>query len=81
MVRNARGASRRERKVVLSYWRCDSSMLLRPFERCMKLPDRVTLRSPGDSPVVPMTVALVVAAGFVVLRWLDAAHRQLGGSP
>ena len=64
MVRNARGAPRRERKVILSYGRCYRSILLRPFVRCMKLRDRVTLRSRGDSPVVPMTVALVVAAGF-----------------
>lgn len=31
-----------------------------------------------DSPIVPMAVTLVLATGFVVLRWLDAAHREIG---
>jgi len=31
-----------------------------------------------NSPVLPLLVASSLAALFVVLRWLDAAHRQLG---
>jgi hypothetical protein len=31
-----------------------------------------------DSPLAPLAVALPVATLFVVARWLDAAHRQLG---
>jgi hypothetical protein len=31
-----------------------------------------------DTPLTPLVVALPVAIVFVVLRWLDAAHRQLG---
>jgi hypothetical protein len=31
-----------------------------------------------NSPLIPLLVALPVATLFIVLRWLDAAHRQLG---
>jgi hypothetical protein len=31
-----------------------------------------------NSPLVPMVVAVPLATVFVILRWLDAAHRQLG---
>jgi hypothetical protein len=34
--------------------------------------------SQWNSPVVPLLVALPIATAFVVLRWLHAAHRQLG---
>lgn len=32
----------------------------------------------GNSPIVPLLVSVPIATVFVVLRWLDAAHRQLG---
>jgi hypothetical protein len=44
----------------------------------MNAPDSVTFRARSNAPVVPMAVALVIATLFVLLRWLDAAHRQLG---
>ncbi len=31
-----------------------------------------------DSPVVPLLIAVPLATLFVVLRWMDAAHKQLG---
>jgi hypothetical protein len=31
-----------------------------------------------DSPVVPLLIAVPVATLFVVLRWMDAAHKGLG---
>ena len=32
----------------------------------------------GNSPIVPLLVSVPIATAFVVLRWWDAAHRQLG---
>jgi hypothetical protein len=31
-----------------------------------------------DSPAVPMVATIPLMVGFVVLRWMDAAHRSLG---
>jgi hypothetical protein len=38
----------------------------------------MTTKSRWDSPLTPLLVASAVATVFVVLRWLVAAHRQLG---
>src|ERR1700677_4129602 len=44
----------------------------------MTIESQMTIKSRWDSPLTSLLVASSVATLFVVLRWLVAAHRQLG---